>query len=263
MEATEIRFAARLACHMVSVAAAVALLATAVAAQPLPRVDRDLTMEQAVDLAREKSLRVKAADADARTMDSMRREALAPFWPQLSAGEQAEWKGDEQPAVLIETDAHCLDAMGAHEAQHTERWHRDVWATHAQGIYTSHVRPHPAAGVFTSPKEKSCRSQKVPCTSAANCWSIRLLRRPWSMCRSKARSSYRRRLPPVPALQPELREKPSCTPPLPPPGTRHARTAVGEHKSTVARHRDRVVTTLFRLCKYPDGPGRYRHLTFP
>ena len=42
-------------------------------------------MDQAVDLAREKNLRVKAADADARAMDSMRREALAPFWPQLSA----------------------------------------------------------------------------------------------------------------------------------------------------------------------------------
>jgi outer membrane protein TolC len=42
-------------------------------------------MEQAVELAREKSLRVKASDADSRTMDSMRREALAPFWPQASA----------------------------------------------------------------------------------------------------------------------------------------------------------------------------------
>ena len=55
------------------------------AAQPLPRIEGPLTMDQAVDLAREKNLRVKAADADARTMDSMRREALAPFWPQLSA----------------------------------------------------------------------------------------------------------------------------------------------------------------------------------
>jgi outer membrane protein TolC len=70
---------------MLSVAGGLALLATAVAAQPLPRIDGALTMDQAVDLAREKNLRVKAADADARTMDSMRREALAPFWPQLSA----------------------------------------------------------------------------------------------------------------------------------------------------------------------------------
>jgi outer membrane protein TolC len=55
------------------------------AAQSLPRVDGPLSMEQAVELALEKSLRVKAADADSRTMDSMRREALAPFWPQFSA----------------------------------------------------------------------------------------------------------------------------------------------------------------------------------
>ena len=53
-------------------------------AQPLPRIEGPLTMEQAVDIARQKSLRVKAAAADARVMDSMRREALAPFWPQLS-----------------------------------------------------------------------------------------------------------------------------------------------------------------------------------
>src|SRR5262245_39123560 len=54
-------------------------------AEPLPRIDGPLTMDQAVELARQKSLRVKAADADARTMESMRKEALAPFWPQLSA----------------------------------------------------------------------------------------------------------------------------------------------------------------------------------
>jgi outer membrane protein TolC len=51
----------------------------------LPRVDGALTMSQAVDLALDKSLRVKAASADASTMESMRREALAPFWPQMSA----------------------------------------------------------------------------------------------------------------------------------------------------------------------------------
>jgi outer membrane protein TolC len=54
-------------------------------AQTLPRVDGALTMSQAVDLALDKSLRVKAASADASTMESMRREALAPFWPQVSA----------------------------------------------------------------------------------------------------------------------------------------------------------------------------------
>jgi outer membrane protein TolC len=67
-------------------AGAASLLLVAVAgAQPLPRVEGALTMEQAVELARDKSLRVKAASADARAMDSMRKEALAPFWPQLSA----------------------------------------------------------------------------------------------------------------------------------------------------------------------------------
>jgi outer membrane protein TolC len=52
---------------------------------PLPRVDGPLTMEQAVDLALRQSLRVRAVQADARAMESMRREALGPFWPQLSA----------------------------------------------------------------------------------------------------------------------------------------------------------------------------------
>ena len=55
------------------------------AAQGLPRVDGPLGIDAAVDLALQKSLRVKAADADARAMASMRREALSPFWPQVSA----------------------------------------------------------------------------------------------------------------------------------------------------------------------------------
>jgi outer membrane protein len=67
------------------VAVLVALVAVNASAQTLPRVDGALTMSQAVDLALDKSLRVKAASADASTMESMRREALAPFWPQLSA----------------------------------------------------------------------------------------------------------------------------------------------------------------------------------
>src|SRR5215831_8410310 len=54
-------------------------------AQSLPRVEGPLTMDQAVELAREKSLRLKASDADSRAMESMRKEALAPFWPQASA----------------------------------------------------------------------------------------------------------------------------------------------------------------------------------
>ncbi len=69
----------------VLVMTALAMESPNAAAQPLLRVDGPLTMEQAVDLALQRSLRVKAADADSRTMDSMRREALAPFWPQFSA----------------------------------------------------------------------------------------------------------------------------------------------------------------------------------
>ncbi len=84
MRVTELGFVLRLGPLAIGVGALM-LLAPVAGAQPLPRVDGPLTMEQAVDLAREKNLRVKAADADARTMDSMRREALAPFWPQLSA----------------------------------------------------------------------------------------------------------------------------------------------------------------------------------
>src|SRR6266545_4006224 len=71
-------------------------------AQPLPRVEGPLTMEQAVELAREKSLRVKASDADARTMDSMRKEALAPFWPQASAN---GYFNDQRMAPNVYTSA--------------------------------------------------------------------------------------------------------------------------------------------------------------
>jgi outer membrane protein TolC len=54
-------------------------------ADTLPGRDGPLTLEGAVDLALAHSLRVKAAGADARTMESMRRESQAAFWPQLSA----------------------------------------------------------------------------------------------------------------------------------------------------------------------------------
>ena len=70
---------------IVLLAALLAISGTAAGAQPLPRVEGPLTMEEAVDLARQKSLRVKASDADARAGESMRREALAAFWPQASA----------------------------------------------------------------------------------------------------------------------------------------------------------------------------------
>lgn len=85
MPVTETRRASILA-RAVAVGLVLGLsLAGPAVAQTLPRVDGPLTMEQAVDLARQGSLRIKAAEADTRTMDSMRREALAPFWPQLSA----------------------------------------------------------------------------------------------------------------------------------------------------------------------------------
>jgi outer membrane protein TolC len=54
-------------------------------AETLPRIDGPLALDGAVDLALRHSLKVKASGAEARTMESMRREALAPFWPQLSA----------------------------------------------------------------------------------------------------------------------------------------------------------------------------------
>jgi outer membrane protein len=85
-----------------TVAVATALLACPAVAQTLPRVEGPLTMEQAVELARQKSLRVKAADADARAMDSMRREALAPFWPQLSAN---GYFNDQRMAPNVYTSA--------------------------------------------------------------------------------------------------------------------------------------------------------------
>jgi outer membrane protein len=71
------------------VAALIMTLALACAgpaqAQSLPRLDGPLTLERAVELALTQSLRVRAAGADSRTMESMRRESQAPFWPQLSA----------------------------------------------------------------------------------------------------------------------------------------------------------------------------------
>jgi outer membrane protein len=85
--ATDRRAAWRVRAGQALAGAGLGLVAVAAAAQPaaLPRIDGALTMAQAVELALERSLRVKAAEAETRTMDSMRREALAPFWPQLSA----------------------------------------------------------------------------------------------------------------------------------------------------------------------------------
>jgi len=67
------------------VAALSLVFGTPTQAQNLPRVDGPLTLDRAVELALAESLRVRAARADSQTMESMRREAQASFWPQLSA----------------------------------------------------------------------------------------------------------------------------------------------------------------------------------
>ena len=74
------------AIEIVIAALSVAILSPGSAlAQTLPRIDGPLTLDRAVDLAVQHNIRLKAAGADARIMDSMRREALGPFWPQASA----------------------------------------------------------------------------------------------------------------------------------------------------------------------------------
>lgn len=83
-------------------ALAAVLMAAPAAAQVLPRVDRPLSIADAVELALDKNLRVKAAGADARAMDSMRREALAPFWPQVSAN---AYFNDQRMAPNVYTSA--------------------------------------------------------------------------------------------------------------------------------------------------------------
>jgi outer membrane protein TolC len=70
--------------------------------QALPRIDGPLTLEGAVDLAVQHSLRLKAAGADARVMESMRREATAPFWPQASAN---GYFADQRMAPNVYTSA--------------------------------------------------------------------------------------------------------------------------------------------------------------
>jgi len=74
-----------LSCLVVGAVVVVAGVPGSAVAQKLPKVDGSLTIDQAVDLALEKSLRVKAAGADAQMAASLQRQALAPFWPQLSA----------------------------------------------------------------------------------------------------------------------------------------------------------------------------------
>ena len=84
MQATE-RMSHRAAC-----AALLAFLLVAPGSRPchaagLPRIEGAITMEQAVDLAVRHNLKIRVTAADAQAMESMRREALAPFWPQVSA----------------------------------------------------------------------------------------------------------------------------------------------------------------------------------
>ncbi len=81
---------------------ALAFVAALAHAQTLPRIEGPVTVEQAVELALEKNLHVRAAGADARAMESMRREALAPFWPQLSAN---GYLNDQRMAPNVYTSA--------------------------------------------------------------------------------------------------------------------------------------------------------------
>ncbi len=96
------RLGHRLTCVVALIVSVLLGLGTRAGAQPLPRVEGPLTMEQAVELARQKSLRVKASDAEARAADSMRREALAPFWPQFSAN---GYVNDQRQAPNVYTSA--------------------------------------------------------------------------------------------------------------------------------------------------------------
>jgi len=80
----------------------VAALPSGAAAQPLPRVEGALTMDRAVELALDHSLKVKASAADARVMESMRKESLASFWPQISANGYAV---DQRMAPNVYTSA--------------------------------------------------------------------------------------------------------------------------------------------------------------
>lgn len=102
MPIIELRFVRQVARFAALACSLVLTFAVSAGAQALPQVDGPLTMEQAVELAREKSLRVKASDADSRTMDSMRREALAPFWPQASGN---GYFNDQRMAPNVYTSA--------------------------------------------------------------------------------------------------------------------------------------------------------------
>jgi outer membrane protein len=85
------------------VAALIAVIPGVGAAQSaLPRIEGPLTIDAAVDRALLSSLRMKAAGADARTMESMRRESSAPFWPQIAAN---GYFADQRMAPNVYTSA--------------------------------------------------------------------------------------------------------------------------------------------------------------
>jgi outer membrane protein TolC len=82
--------------------ACIAIPAVGAAQTTLPRIEGPLTLDGAVERALVSSLRVKATAADARTMESMRREAQSTFWPQVSAN---GYFADQRMAPNVYTSA--------------------------------------------------------------------------------------------------------------------------------------------------------------
>jgi outer membrane protein TolC len=78
-------YARLIATGVAQLAIVLALVSGAAAQWTLPRIEGPLTLEDAVERAIVGNLRVKAAAADARAMESMRRESQSAFWPQVSA----------------------------------------------------------------------------------------------------------------------------------------------------------------------------------
>ncbi|MBI2202261.1 MAG: TolC family protein [Candidatus Rokubacteria bacterium] len=81
---------------------ALVMVPAVAAAQSLPRVEGPLTLDDAIERALASNLRLRASAAEARTMDSMRREAWAPFWPQVSAN---GYFADQRMAPNVYTSA--------------------------------------------------------------------------------------------------------------------------------------------------------------
>jgi outer membrane protein TolC len=85
-----------------TLAVVVAVVASAAAQSTLPRIEGPLTLDDAVERAVVGNLRVKAAAADARAMEAMRRESQSPFWPQVSAN---GYFADQRMAPNVYTSA--------------------------------------------------------------------------------------------------------------------------------------------------------------